>query len=273
MDGKEVSTVSELDTLLNDIESGNEPKEPEVSDDDVSDEPTEDLDDDEEEKTEEPEEPEEPEDVEDPDKSKEDDEGQKKNTTKKTAKKAPKDHHAFAAMRKQNKQLQEALDNLARGLGIDPKEDDALEKLNDLAYNGIAKRSGKKKEDVIADSKAQKELEAYRQKDIQRHAQDSLMRIKEEFGVDNDKLADFASKVSARGYQLLGQKEDWVGMYKNIYFDEIVQERVDKAVEEALKRDEAADKNSGKSKKRSKTNTGGKKIESVSDLDKFLDGL
>lgn len=269
MDGKEVSNVSELDALLDGIESGEEPKEPEVTDDDVSDEPADDLDDEEELEDE----TEEPEDDGEPEESEEDDEGEEKKTTKKAAKKAPKDHHAFAAMRKQNKQLQEAIDNLARGLGIDPKEDDALEKLNDLAYNGIAKRSGKKKEDVIADSKAQKELQAYRQKDIQRHAQDSLMRIKEEFGVDNDRLAKFASEVSARGYQLLGQKEDWVGMYKNIYFDELVQERVDKAVEEALKRDEAADKNSGKSKKRSKANTGGKKLESVSDLDKFLDGL
>jgi hypothetical protein len=193
---------------------------------------------------------------------------------KKDVKTRPKDQHAFAQMRKQNKQLQETIDNLARGLGIDPKEGDTMNQLSDLAYKGIAKREGKTKEEVIADSQAQRELKAYRRKDITANTTKAFESIKNDLGADNKRLNDFAQKLVKQGYDLLGQKEDWTGMYKSMYFDELKQEFADKAVEEALKRDRAADEKSGKSKKRGKRGGGGaKKVTTMSELDKLLDKI
>jgi len=275
-EAREINTMAELDSLLGDDNFGSDPAvdgdvtEPNQQDIEES-EDSEELDVEETTNEDDVSEPgsDEEEDVED---NVNNDEEEEEDDSKKDIKTKPKDHHAFAAMRKQNKQLQETLDNIARGLGIDPKDDGALEKLAEAAYNGIAKREGKTKEEVIADSQAQRELEAYRKRDITQHTTRQFEKIKNELGADKNRLNDFANKLVSEGYNLLGQKEDWVGMYKNMYFDELVEERVNKAVEEALKRDEAANNKSGKSnKKRGKRDSGGKQtVSTKAELDKFL---
>jgi len=275
-----VSDVSELDTLLDGLDNDEETKvtpgtvdveddesktpepKPKLSDEDEDEDDNEDLDTDDEDLDDD--------ETDKPKKKKEEEEDEES----KVVKNQPKDNHAFAAMRKENSKLKEAIDNLARGLGIDPKDDTSLDQLSDLAVKGIAKREGKTKEEVIADSKAQRELSAYRQRDIQTHAKSSLEKIKEEFGVDQKRLASFVGKLTSQGYDLLSQKADWEGMYKNMYFDEIVQKQVDSAVEEALKRDKAADNNSGKSKKkRGKLSNSKTEVSSMSELNKLLDEI
>ena len=199
-----------------------------------------------------------------------------KGESKKQTKDKPKDNKAFAAMRAENsavkKQLQaqsELIKQIALGLGLDAGSKDLMSDLGDIALKGRAKRENKSPSELAKDAK----LAEYQQKEIQTHTYSEIAAIKNELGASDDEIRSFIQETMQAGHDPFKSKVELKAKYISAHFEDIVQKRVDTAVEEALKRRKAADEKSGKSKKNGKNSNGKKDIQTMAELNAYLDSL
>lgn len=198
-------------------------------------------------------------------------------SSKKQTKDKPKDNKAFAAMRSENNNLkrqiseiQATMKQLALGLGMDAEDKDLLGKLNEVALKGRAKKEDKTPEQLAQEQ----QLLGYQQKEIKDHTYSEIAAIKNEFGATDDELKEFLGDMLAQGIDPFKARVELKAKYMSANYDKIIQAATDKAVEEALKRDNAADEHGSKSKKKGKKGSStGHKIETKAELDAYIDSL
>ena len=205
-----------------------------------------------------------------------DDPEKKDDPAKKQTKTDSKDNKAFAAMRAENSTLKKqmsgmeaTLKQIALGLGLDGEDKDLLGTLNDVALKGRAKREKRTPEDIQKDA----ELNQYKAKEFKDHTYNEIGQIKSELGATDEEIRAFVSDVMKQGLDPFTSKIELKAKYISANYEKIVKKATDEAVEKALKRDKSADKNSGKSKKNGKKGSGTHKIETMAELDKYIDSL
>lgn len=213
----------------------------------------------------------------DDDQQKDDDQADKEKQKKSTKKDTTKDNHAFAAMRKENSDLKKQLssltavvNNLAKGLGMDPNADDVLDQLNDAGYRGQAKRSGRTAAQVKEDSQKDQLIAQYQANEIKQHNYAGFNKLRADYGLTDNEIIEFAKDLAAQGMDIQKQRVDVEGIYFRANKEKIIEAATAKAVEQALKRSNEADQNSGGAKKNGKRTSNKKELNTEADLDNWL---
>lgn len=199
--------------------------------------------------------------------------------------KTSKQEFAFAQMRTENtqlkaqlKQFDSTIGKLADALGIteaDPEK--RMAALVDGALGLISKRDNIPKEYL----QRMDSLEANAQQHAeQRRAQTAIEQfgqVQADFELSEDQLMAFAQELDTieGANPFLNDGVDLVKIYRDLHYDEIMQRKIDAAVEAALKADQAANDTSSTPTKggRKAADANDKKITTVSGLNDYLDSL
>jgi hypothetical protein len=185
---------------------------------------------------------------------------------------------AFAAMRVQNRKTTEALAAVLQQHGLDPNlanDPDALiQQANQARLEEEAKRQNVPTELLqrLTDLEA-KDREA-QQKRLTDAALAGFQAVKNQFGLDNQGISDFAKQLQEAGTNPFEQEMDLVHHYKLHNLDKIIAAETQKAVEEALKNQKSSTQYSTQpSKTQGKESTGTEQIDTMAKFDRFLMGL
>lgn len=186
-------------------------------------------------------------------------------------------NYAFGQLRTENAAIKGLLSKLATAAGIQySDEKDLITKLNDDALTKLAQRQNVPVDLLRRMETLEQNNAAYEAEQRKAETMVSFQKLQTAYGLTNDELLAFARELDEKGMNPFTNKINIDSAYRDFHFDEIVQRRVDAAVQEALKKSSVADThsstpniNTGK-----KDNAGeGKKITTVSELSSFLDGV
>jgi len=152
---------------------------------------------------------------------------------------------AFGKMRTEINQLTELLGKVAKANGLEYSDSkDLVAKLSDDAIQKMAQRQNVPVEIL-------QELEALRRDSEQFKAQQrrdaaaiGFQQVMDTYHLTQEQLKEFAVELDNKGKNPFEQPVDLMAEYKMLHYDDILQEAVKKAVEEALKNDSAANQSS-----------------------------
>ena len=185
---------------------------------------------------------------------------------------------AFAAMRVQNRKVTDALAAVLQQHGLDPNlanDPDALiAQANQARIEEEAKRQNVPTELLqrLTDLEA-KDREA-QQKRLTDAALAGFQAVKNQFGLDNQGISDFARQLQEAGTNPFEQEMDLVHHYKLHNLDKIIAAETQKAVEAALKNQKSSTQYSTQpSKTQGKESTGTERIDTMAQFDRFLMNL
>lgn len=185
---------------------------------------------------------------------------------------------AFAAMRVQNRKMTDALAAVLQQHGLDPNlanDPDALiQQANQARIEEEAKRQNVPTELLqrLTDLEA-RDREA-QQKRLTDAALAGFQAVKNQFGLDNQGISDFAKQLQDAGTNPFEQEMDLVHHYKLHNLDKIIAAETQKAVEAALKNQKSSTQFSTQpSKTQGKESTGTEQIDTMAKFDRFLMGL
>lgn len=204
------------------------------------------------------------------------DQTQSTQTQTQTTAKPDKQGHAFAEMRTQNAQLYGLLGKVAQAAGIEFKDNtDLLSRLNDDTLTKLAQKQNIPVELLKRMEQLEQDSQAYQQQQAQQQALVGFQKVKTAYNLTDDELQGFAAKLDEIGKNPFAERLDVEELYKNLYFDDIMNKRVQAAVEAALKKSNAADEHSSTPSKTSgKSDTGvDQKISTVAALNSVLDSM
>jgi LysM repeat protein len=184
-----------------------------------------------------------------------------------------KQEYAFAQMRTQNTQLFGLLAKVAQAAGIEFKDNnELLNKLNDDALGKLAKAQNVPVELLKRMEQLENTGKLYEAEQMKNTAILGFQKVKDSYGLSDDELRSFAAELDTKGKNPFLTQVDLEAEYKLTHFQDIVKKETQKAVEEALKKSNAADKHSSTpSNAQGKPDSGqGEKITTVSGLNDIL---
>ena len=182
---------------------------------------------------------------------------------------------AFGKMRTEINQLTELLGKVAKANGLEYSDSkDLVAKLSDDAIQKMAQRQNVPVEIL-------QELEALRQDSEQFKAQQrrdaaaiGFQQVMDTYHLTQEQLKEFAVELDNKGKNPFEQAVDLMAEYKMLHYDDILQEAVKKAVEEALKKDSAANQSSSTPAQQQGGNGGeNQKITTVAGLTALLNDV
>ena len=185
---------------------------------------------------------------------------------------------AFAAMRIQNRKMNDALAAVLQQHGLDPalanNPDALIEQANQARLEEEAKRQNVPTELLkrLTDLEA-KDREA-QQKRLTDAALAGFQAVKNQFGLDNQGISAFAKQLQDAGTNPFEQEMDLVHHYKLHNLDKIIAAEKQKAVEEALKNQKSSTQYSTQpAKTQGKESTGTERIDTMAQFDRFIMNL
>ena len=197
--------------------------------------------------------------------------------TKNKPSQAERMNYAFGQMRTELNANKALLAKLATAAGIQyTDENDLIAKLNDNALNQLAARQNVpvdllKRMETLEQNNAAYEAEQRKTETIL-----SFQKLQSTYGLTNEELMSFAQELDDKGLNPFTTRVNIDSTYRDLHFDDIVNKRVNAAVEEALKKSSVADTHSStpnRSNGKGDSSGDGKKITTVSQLSDLLDGV
>lgn len=165
--------------------------------------------------------------------------------TKNNATQEQKQQYAFAQQQHEITELTELLKTMADATGIkyDNKKD-LVAKLKDKALVDRATQQNIPVELLREVEQLRADSNQWKQYQHEQRAMQGFNKVQADYGLDQSALEAFAVELDAAGRNPFTQDIDVVAEYKARHIDEIVQRRVEEAVQAALKRDAGAQNNS-----------------------------
>ena len=158
-----------------------------------------------------------------------------------------KSNYAFGQMRVQIRQQQQLLSKMADALGIEYKDgNDLLEKLNDDALSRLSEKQNIPKEFLERIEQLEGIASVAREQELRHNAITGFQKVANDYGLDDNALQNFAKELDELGKNPFVEDYDVVELYKAIHFDDIVKKKCEEAVEAALARDNRASRRSTK---------------------------
>ena len=185
---------------------------------------------------------------------------------------------AFAAMRVQNRKMSDALAAVLEQHGLDPNlanDPDALiQQAQNQKLEAEAQRQNVPKELLQRLTQLETRDRENQQKRLADAALAGFQAVKNQYGLDNQGIAEFARQLQEAGTNPFEQEMDLVQHYKLHNLDKIIAAETQKAVEAALKNQKSsAQFSSQPSKTQGKESTGTEQIDTMAKFDRFLLGL
>lgn len=184
-----------------------------------------------------------------------------------------KQEYAFAQMRTQNTQLFGLLSKVAQAAGIEFKDNnELLTKLNDDALGKLAKAQNVPVELLKRLEQLEQTDKVYQAEQLKNSALIGFQKVKDAYGLTDDELRGFAAELDTKGKNPFLTQVDLEAEYRLNHFQDILKKETAKAVEEALKKSNAADKHSSTpNNAQGKPDTGnGEKITTMAGLNDIL---
>lgn len=186
-----------------------------------------------------------------------------------------KSNFAFGQMRVKISTLEGLLGKVAKASGIEYTDaNDLLTKLNDDAINKLAQRQNVPVELLRRMEELEQNSNAYKQQQIQNAAAVGFQTIMTDYSLTQEELKAFALELDKVGKNPFAQPIDIVAEYKLMHYDDIINKRVEAAVQAALTKSNVADQNS--STPNTQQGQGGgadNKITTISGLNALLDTM
>lgn len=157
-------------------------------------------------------------------------------TEKKHYSSPPKQNRAWAEMRVQNKRYEQALKRIADMQGI--TVDDLLEKLQNDTDKVLAEQRGISPEIQRQLREQQEELERLKEERNRERFRLGIESLRNEFNLSRDDLFKFLDDAAANGINLLQTSLPLPLVYRALYFDQLVNDAVERAKQEFIAREE-----------------------------------
>ena len=184
-------------------------------------------------------------------------------------------NYAFGQMRTQINQLTELLGKVAKANGVEYTDSkDLVAKLNDDAITKMAQKQNVPVELLKEVEALRQDSAAFKAQQLKDAAAIGFQNVMTTYGLTQEQLKEFAVELDQRGKNPFTQPIDVMSEYKMLHYDDILNTAVKKAVEEALKKDSAADQSSTTPGQQQGSNGGSEaKITTVAGLTALLDGM
>ena len=186
-----------------------------------------------------------------------------------------KQEYAWNEMRKSNKELLTLLGKVADANGIKYQNDkDLVKALNDDAIVKMSQKTNVPVEILQELEQLKADSQAWKAQQLRETAAVGFENLKQQFGLEQADLEKFAVELDQRGLNPFLQPVDLVKEYQAAHFDEIVQKRIDAAVQAALQKSSAADAQSAtvSTNAGSNGNSKGEAISTVAGLSAIMAG-
>lgn len=184
---------------------------------------------------------------------------------------------AFARMRTEMSEANKVIMQLAKALDLDVNDPIAARQmLQNMSANKLAEKAQLPLEvyNELNTTKEQLAQIQYQQRQVQ--VRDSLLGIKDQYGLSDKEIMDFANKLDAEGVNpIQNPNVDLEYEFYRRNRDMIEKKRIEKAVAEALRKSNTADKHSSTPSKQQGKGAGigeTPKVNSVSALNDLLKG-
>jgi hypothetical protein len=186
-----------------------------------------------------------------------------------------KQNYAFGQMRTQINELTSLLGRIANANGIEYKDSkELLSKLTDDTISKMAQKQNVPVELLREIETLRQDSQLFKQQQLRNAAAIGFQNLQDQYKLTQQQLEQFAVELDQKGKNPFSQPVDLVQEYKTLHFDEILQNEIKKAVENALKQSSAADQNSSTPGKQQGGGSGvGDKITTVAGLSALLDGV
>lgn len=180
---------------------------------------------------------------------------------------------AFAQLRQEANQKKQLLTGLQRILKIpeDTPLEDVMTKVQEAIVKAESKQTGVPEEIISKINTLEQRDKEYRAHQLQENAYLGFSKVQKEFGLDNEGVKTFAIELMKDNLNPFEQDVDVLKEYKLRHFDDIVNNRVTKAIQEEQQRAAKAGTQStkpGNTQGQTKGETG--KINSVKELDNWF---
>ena len=186
-----------------------------------------------------------------------------------------KQEYAWNEMRKSNKELLTLLGKVADANGIKYQNDkDLVKALNDDAIVKMSQKTNVPVEILQELEQLKADSQAWKAQQLRETAAIGFENLKQQFGLEQADLEAFAVELDQKGLNPFLQPVDLVKEYQTAHFDEIVQKRIDAAVQAALQKSSAADAQSAtvSTNAGSNGNSKGEAISTVAGLSAIMAG-
>lgn len=184
-------------------------------------------------------------------------------------------NHAFAQMRTQVKTYETLLDKVAQATGIEYQNVEELTtKLNDDALAKLAAKQNVPVELLQKLEKLEADSNNWKQAQLKDAALIGFQNLMTEFDLTQEELNAFAIELDESDKNPFTTAVDVKAEYISRHYNDVLQKRVQKEVQEALKKSSVADQHSTTPNNKSggQTSTEGK-VTTVAGLNQFLNGL
>ena len=156
-----------------------------------------------------------------------------------------KQNYAFGQMRTQISALTSLLGKVAKANGIEfASERELMDKLNDDAIEKMAHKDNVPVELLRKLEMLERDSAAFRAQQQRDAAAVGFQNLVNEYGLTQQQLEAFAVELDQQGKNPFTSNVDLMAEYKLLHFDDIVQAKVNRAVQEALAKSGAADQHS-----------------------------
>lgn len=197
--------------------------------------------------------------------------------TKNKPSQAERMNYAFGQMRTELNANKALLAKLATAAGIQyTDENDLIAKLNDNALSQLAVRQNVPVDLLKRMETLEQNNAAYEMEQRKTETMLSFQKLQTAYGLTNEELLAFAQELDEKGMNPFTSRINIDATYRDFHFDDIVNKRVNAAVQEALKKSSVADTHSStpnRSTGKGDNGGDGKKITTVSQLSDLLDGV
>lgn len=181
---------------------------------------------------------------------------------------------AFAQMRVLNQQYKGVIDGVAKVLGVQDLSNPnaVLDQVNQLVLQAQAKQENVPVELLQRLTALEAQNNQYTQQQLQQQALIGFERVKTEYNLSNEDLTEFADQLQKSGVNPFTSQVDLITEYKNLNFEKLMEQAVEKGIQQERERSTRASKSGTTPNK----GTGGDgpdspdKINSVSDLTSFF---
>ena len=180
---------------------------------------------------------------------------------------------AFAQLRQEANQKKQILTGLQKILNIPENTpiEDVMVKVQEAIVKAEAKQTGVPEEIITKINTLEQRDKEYREHQLQENAYLGFSKVQKEFGLNNDEVKQFAIELMQQGLNPFEQDVDVAKEYKLRHFDDIMNSKVAKAIQEEQQRAAKAGTQStqpNNTQGQSKGETS--KINSVKDLDNWF---
>lgn len=187
-------------------------------------------------------------------------------------------NYEFARLRTENKKQANLLKNLGKAIGLDPKS--TPEEVADKVAEILLQKEAKEKNIPVEIMQRLQELESIAAENtrvkIENETQKAFTNLAEKYNLESGALTAFAHELAANGKNPFdGVEVDIEAEYIKLHHSDIVKAAVEAALNEENQRKKKVEEHAGSRVPGSSTESGdgGKKIESVADLDRYFSTL